>query len=158
GTSLYSVNGQRQQDNNYTVDGVDSNILLMNSPGGSPPMDSIQEFKVLNNTSAEFGRSSGANVNIAIKSGTRDLHGSAYEYFRNDALDANDFFNNKTGVGKLPFRQNQYGVAAGGPVIAPKLYNGREKTFWFFNWEGFRERQGRTQISTSPIEAQREGD
>jgi hypothetical protein len=158
GTALYSVNGQRQQDNNYTVDGVDNNFFLMNSPGASPPMDAIQEFKVLNNTSAEFGRSAGANVNIAIKSGTRDLHGSAYEYLRNDKFDANDFFNNRQGVGKLPFRQNQYGFSLGGPVVLPKLYNGRDKTFWFFDWEGFRERQGRTQISTTPIEAQRGGD
>src|SRR5215475_3672630 len=158
GTSLYSVNGQRQQDNNYTVDGVDNNFFLMNSPGGTLPIDSIQEFKVMNNTSAEFGRSAGANVNIAIKSGTRDLHGSAYEYLRNDKFDANDFFNNRQGVGKLPFRQNQYGVAAGGPTIIPKVYNGRDKTFWFFNWEGYRQRQGKTQISTTPIVAQRNGD
>src|SRR6266481_4391364 len=157
GTSLYSVNGQRQQDNNYTVDGVDNNFFLMNSPGATPAMDSIQEFKVLNNTSAEFGRSAGANVNVAIKSGTRDLHGSLYEYLRNDKLDANDFFNNRQGVGKLPFRQNQYGVAIGGPVVVPKVYNGREKTFWFFNWEGYRQRQGKTQISTTPVVAQRNG-
>ena len=121
-------------------------------------MDSIQEFKVLNNTSAEFGRSAGANVNVAIKSGSRDLHGSLYEYLRNDKLDGNDFFNNRQGTGKLPFRQNQYGVALGGPVIIPKVYNGRDKTFWFFNWEGYRQRQGRTQISTTPIVAQRNGD
>src|SRR5581483_5320837 len=158
GTQLYSVNGQRQQDNNYTMDGVDNNFFLMNSPGASPPMDSIQEFKVLNNTSAEFGRSAGANVNIAIKSGTRNLHGSAYEYFRNDKLDANDFFNNRQGTGKLPFRQNQYGFSLGGPVVVPKVYNGREKTFWFFDWEGFRQRQGLTQITTTPIAAQRTGD
>ena len=77
GTQLVSVNGQRRQDNNFTMDGVDNNFMMMNSPGASPPMDSIQEFRVLNNTSAEFGRSAGSNVNIAIKSGSRDLHGSA---------------------------------------------------------------------------------
>ena len=158
GTALYSVNGHRQQDNNYTVDGVDNNFFLMNSPGGTPPMDAIQEFKVLNNQSAEFGRSAGANVNIAIKSGTRDLHGSAYEYLRNDKFDANDFFNNRQGVGKLPFRQNQYGVAVGGPVVIPKIYNGRDTTFWFFNWEGFRQRQGLTQITSTPTAAWRSGD
>jgi hypothetical protein len=158
GTSLYSVNGHRQQDNNYTVDGVDNNFFLMNSPGGTPPMDAIQEFKVLNNTSAEFGRSAGANVNIAIKSGTRDLHGSAYEYLRNDKFDGNDFFNNRQGVGKLPFRQNQYGVALGGPVVIPKVYNGRDTTFWFVNWEGFRQRQGLTQITSTPTTQWRAGD
>jgi len=158
GTNMISVNGQRRQDNNFTVDGVDNNFMMMNSPGMSPSMDAIQEFRVLDNTSAEFGRSSGSNVNIVIKSGTRDLRGSAYEYLRNDKFDANDFFANKNATGKLPYRQNQYGVAVGGPVIIPKLYHGREKTFWFFNWEGFRERQGQTNISSYPIQAQRNGD
>src|SRR5215831_9510514 len=155
---LVSVNGQRRQDNNFTVDGVDNNFMMMNSPGGTPAMDAIQEFKILNNTSAEFGRSSGANVNIAIKSGTRDLHGSVYEYLRNDKFDANDFFANRQGIGKVPFRQNQYGFAAGGPVIIPKLYHGRDKTFWFLNWEGFRRRRGNTLIGTTPVAAQRQGD
>ena len=150
GTNMISVNGQRRQDNNFTVDGVDNNFMMMNSPGMSPSMDAIQEFRVLDNTSAEFGRSSGSNVNIVIKSGTRDLRGSVYEYLRNDKFDANDFFANKNATGKLPYRQNQYGVAVGGPVIIPKLYHGREKTFWFFNWEGFRERQGQTNISSYP--------
>src|SRR5262249_5319109 len=71
GTNLYSVNGQRQQDNNFTVDGVDSNFMFQNSPGASPPMDSISEFRVLNNTSAEFGRSAGANVSVVTKAGGR---------------------------------------------------------------------------------------
>jgi len=136
GTQMISVNGQRRQDNNFTVDGVDNNFMMMNSPGMSPSMDAIQEFRVLDNTSAEFGRSSGSNVNIVIKAGTRDLHGSAYEYLRNDKLDANDFFANRNNTGKVPFRQNQYGVAVGGPVVIPKIYHGRDKTFWFFNWEG----------------------
>ncbi len=158
GTQLVSVNGQRRQDNNFTMDGVDNNFMMMNSPGASPPMDSIQEFRVLNNTSAEFGRSAGSNVNIVIKSGSRNLHGSAYEYFRNDKLDANDFFANRNNTGKVPFRQNQYGFALGGPVVIPKVYNGRDKTFWFFNWEGYRRRRGSTNISNSPVQAQRDGD
>jgi len=158
GTQLISVNGQRRQDNNFTLDGVDNNFMMMNSPGMSPSMDAIQEFRVLDNTSAEFGRSSGSNVNIVIKSGSRSLHGSAYEYFRNDKLDANDFFANSKGTGKVPFRQNQYGVAIGGPVVIPKLYHGRDKTFWFFNWEGFRARRGQTNISSFPIQTQRDGD
>ena len=82
GTFLISVNGARPQDNNFTMDGVDNNMMMMNSPGGSPPMDAIQEFRVATNNNAEFGRSMGANVNIAIKSGSRDLHGSAYWYVR----------------------------------------------------------------------------
>jgi len=158
GTMLISVNGQRRQDNNFTVDGVDNNFMMMNSPGLSPPMDALQEFRVATNNSAEFGRSAGANVNMAIRSGSRDLHASVYEYFRNNALDANDFFANRQGRGKVPFRQNQYGISAGGPVIIPKLYHGRDKTFWFVNWEGFRRRRGATNISTAPIAEQRAGD
>jgi hypothetical protein len=158
GTEMVSVNGQRTQDNDYTVDGIDNNMMFMNSPGGSPPMDSIQEFRVATGNSAEYGRSAGANVNLAIKSGTRDLHGSVYWYVRNDKFDANDFFANRQGRGKVPFRQNQYGFALGGPVIIPKLYNGREKTFWFVSWEGFRWRRGQTAQATVPLAPMRNGD
>lgn len=158
GSQMVSINGQRTQDNNYTLDGVDNNMMFMNSPGGSPPMDSIQEFRVATGNSAEYGRSAGANVNISIKSGTRDLHGSAYEYLRNNIFDANDFFANRQGSGKVPFRQNQYGVAVGGPVVLPKLYNGRDKTFWFASWEGFRWRRGQVVQNTVPTANMRNGD
>ena len=158
GTQMVSINGQRTQDNNYTIDGIDNNMMFMNSPGGSPPMDAIQEFRVATGNSAEYGRSAGANVNLAIKSGTRDLHGSAYWYVRNDKFDANEFFANRQGQGKVPFRQNQYGFALGGPVVLPKVYNGRDKTFWFVGWEGFRWRRGQTTQSTVPLASTRGGD
>ncbi len=158
GMSQVSMNGQRQNDNNFTIDGVDNNIMYKSSGYGAPPMDAIQEFRVATNNSAEYGRSAGANVNIAIKSGTRDLHGSVYEYLRNDKLDANEFFANRQNTGKVPYRQNQYGVALGGPVYLPKLFNGRDNTFWFFSWEGYRRRRGNTTISTTPIAEQRTGD
>ncbi|MBS1831718.1 MAG: carboxypeptidase regulatory-like domain-containing protein [Acidobacteria bacterium] len=158
GTQLVSVNGQRRQDNSYSVDGVDNNFMMMNSPGLSPPMDSLQEFRVATNNSAEFGRSAGANVNMAIRSGTNELHGSVYEYFRNNVLDANEFFANRSGRGKVPFRLNQFGVSAGGPVRIPKLYNGQNKTFWFVNYEGYRRRRGTTALSNTPPVAQRNGD
>jgi hypothetical protein len=158
GAQMVSVNGQRTQDNSYTLDGIDNNMMFMNSPGGSPPMDSIQEFRVATGNSAEYGRSAGANVNVAIKSGSRNLHGSIYEYLRNDKLDANEFFANRQGRGKVPFRQNQYGVSIGGPVVIPKIYNGRDKTFWFTSWEGFRWRRGQTAQASVPLEAMRNGD
>ena len=149
GTALYSVNGGRPQDNNFTLDGVDSNMMMMNSPGMSPPMDAIQEFKVATNTGSEFGRSMGANVNMVMKSGTRDLHGTLYEYLRNDKFDANEFFANRSGLGKTPFRLNQYGVSVGGPVMLPKA-NLRDKMFWFFAWEGFRRRRGSALLGSVP--------
>ncbi len=158
GTNLYSVNGQRAQDNNYSLDGVENNLFRMNSPGASPPMDALQEFRVMTGSSAEFGRSTGANVNMVIKSGTRNLHGSLYEFLRNDLLDANGFFANRVGQGKVAYRQNQYGVSAGGPVEIPGIYKGRERTFWFASWEGFRSRQASTLISTVPVAEQRNGD
>lgn len=153
GTFLISVNGARPQDNNFTMDGVDNNMMMMNSPGGSPPMDAIQEFRVATNNNAEFGRSMGANVNIAIKSGSRDLHGSMYWYVRNDNFDANDFFANRSGTGKVAFSQNQYGAAFGGPV--PGL---RDSTFWFVNYEGFDRRRGNNALANFPTELQRRGD
>ncbi len=157
GTALFSVNGGRPQDNNFTLDGVDSNMQMMNSPGISPPMDAIQEFKVATNTGSEFGRSMGANVSMVMKSGTRDLHGTAYEYLRNDKFDANEFFANRNGLGKTPFRLNQYGATLGGPVMLPKA-NLRDKMFWFFSWEGFRRRRGGTQVASVPTAAFRRGD
>ena len=153
GTQLYSVNGGRPQDNNYTLDGFDSNMQMMNSPGISPPMDALQEFKVATNNASEFGRSMGANVSMVIKSGTNELHGTVYEYLRNSAFDANEFFANRNGLGKTPFRLNQYGVAIGGPL--PKLQN---KMFWFVSWEGFRRRRGSTQNGSVPIADFRAGD
>ncbi len=153
GTALYSVNGGRPQDNNFTLDGFDSNMQMMNSPGISPPMDAMQEFKVATNTGSEFGRSMGANVSMVIKSGTNELHGTVYEYLRNSAFDANEWFANRNGLGKTPFRLNQYGVAVGGPI--PKLSN---KMFWFVSWEGFRRRRGSTQNGNVPIADFRAGD
>lgn len=158
GTSLFSVNGQRQQDNNYTLDGVDNNFLFQNAPGMSPPMDAIQEFRVLNDTSAEFGRSAGANINVVIKSGSNNLHGAMYEYVRNSIFDANDFFLNHVGRDKLPFRQNQFGAAVGGAILIPHLYNGRNRTFFFSDYEGFRMLQGQVQFSNTPTASERSGD
>jgi hypothetical protein len=151
GTQLISVNGQRRQDNNITLDGVDNNIMMQNSPGASPPMDSIQEFRVATGNSAEFGRSAGASVNIAIKSGTNALHGTGYWFGRNDAFDANPWFNNFDNQPKGAFRQNQYGANLGGPVV-------KNKTFFFASWEGFRRRRANTQRLTTPTAAVRGGD
>jgi hypothetical protein len=116
-------------------------------------MDALQEFKVATNTGSEFGRSMGANVSMVIKSGTNELHGTVYEYLRNSAFDANEFFANRNGLGKTPFRLNQYGAAIGGPI--PKMSN---KMFWFASWEGFRRRRGSTQNGNVPTADFRAGD
>ena len=110
------------------------------------------------NYSAEFGRTGGGIVSIVTKSGTNQLHGTAYEFLRNDAFDANNFFNNTAGVGKAPFRFNQFGVTSGGPVEIPHVYDGRNRTFWFFGYEGAILHSSQTFLGTLPTAAQRDGD
>jgi len=115
------------------VDGVDNNFMMNEThPACRPPWTLSREFRVLDNTSAEFGRSSGSNVNLVIKSGSPQPARQAYEYLRNDKLDANDFFANRNSTGKVPYRQNQYGVAVGGRGHS-KIYHGRDKTFLGFS-------------------------
>lgn len=151
-SASFSANGQRTRDNNFLLDGVDNNEIFLNSVVIFPSVDALEEFKVQTSTySAEFGRSSGGVVNIAIKSGTNTYHGSAFEFLRNDKFDANDFFNNKFGRRKPPFRQNQFGGTFGGRII-------RDKTFFFMDYQGGRIRQAQTYLSTVPSPAMRGGD
>src|SRR5207249_9867574 len=121
--SGFSSNGQRSTSNNFLVDGVDNNNYFAGEAAQLPSIDSIQEFEVQTNTfSAEYGRNSGSVVNLVTKSGTNALHGSAYEFFRNDVLDARNFFS----IADSPLRLNQFGGTLGGPVL-------RNKTFFFLN-------------------------
>ncbi len=136
-----SVNGARPELNNYLLDGVtniDGNNNLMVT---SPSVDTLQEFKIQTNSySAEFGRSVGAQINAITKSGTNAAHGSLYEFLRNDKLDGRNYFalpNQR----KPPYRQNQFGASLGGPVYFPRVYDGRNRTFFFFNYEGLRIRE-----------------
>jgi hypothetical protein len=136
-----AVNGGRPQNNNFTLDGVNNNEQMFNSFGVSPSVDAIQEFKIQSDiASAEFGKAAGANINISFRSGTNQLHGLAYEYFRNDKEDARNAFQPVRGH----YNENQYGGTLGGPILIPKVYDGRNRTFFFFAAESFRERQGLT--------------
>jgi outer membrane receptor protein involved in Fe transport len=134
-----SVNGGRGRSNNFSVNGGDANDLFANLPTVQPSPDSIEEFRVLTNTfDAEYGRNSGSVVNVVTKSGTNDLHGSAYEFFRNKVLNANDYC--LTAAEGLPcdkpqFNQNQFGGTFGGPIV-------KSRTFFFTSYEGRRIRQG----------------
>src|SRR5581483_8587880 len=122
-----------------------------------PPPDAIAEFKVQTNSmSAEFGRSGGAVLNVTIKSGTNDLHGTVYEFLRNSAFDAKNYFDSPTDP-IPPFKQNQFGFSIGGPVWLPKVYNGRNRTFFFFDYQGTRIRIGQTSLATVPPDAWRTG-
>jgi hypothetical protein len=151
-SASFSANGMRTRDNNFLLDGVDNNETWLNSVVIFPSIDALEEFKVQTSTySAEFGRSSGRVVNIQIKSGQNALHGSAFEFLRNDALDANDFFNNKNGRAKPPFKQNQFGGTLGGPIR-------RDKMFFFGDYQGGRIRDSKTYLSTVPTLKMRDGD
>lgn len=135
-----SINGARPTSNNYLLDGTSNTDTALGTPAVVLSVDAIQEFKEQTTTySAEYGFSAN-QVSIISKTGTNDLHGAVFWFLRNDALDANNFFNNLTGSKKSKLRQNQPGFVAGGPVYIPKLYNGRNKTFWLANYEGRRTR------------------
>jgi hypothetical protein len=157
----FSANGMRPAQNNYLLDGVDNNNLQPDFRSGTsysvlPPVDAIQEFKIQTSLfSAEFGRAGGGVLNAIIKSGTNQLHGDLWEFLRNDKLDAADFFENAGGIHKSEFRRNQYGATIGGPVVIPHLYNGKDKMFFFGDFQGTRIRQGLPYLVTVPTAGER---
>lgn len=144
----YAVNGQRPESNNFLIDGannvngVDGGFVL------KPPVDAISEFRIITHSAnAEFGNALGSTTNIITRSGTNQLHGTFWEFLRNDDLDANNYF----ALTQEPLKQNQFGATAGGPIQ-------KDKTFIFGFYEGFRNRQGRTTLTTVPSVKQRKGD
>jgi hypothetical protein len=125
----------------------------------APSVEALEEFKVTTSTAtAEFGRTSGGVESFATRSGTNVYHGTIYDIFRNEALNANSWFNNRDGFARNLDRKNDYGGVLGGPVWIPKLYNGHDKTFFFFSWEQYRQTQGSTNVSNVPTAAERTGD
>ena len=151
-SASFSANGQRPRDNNYMLDGVDNNETWLQTVVLFPSVDALDEFKLQTSTySAEFGRSLGGVVNLQIKSGTNTLHGSGFEFLRNDAFDANNFFNNRAGRPKPDFSQHQFGGTVGGPIV-------HDKTFYFFDYQGYRVSQGATYLSSVPSARMRAGD
>jgi hypothetical protein len=150
----YSINGARPTGLNFTLDGIINTDVALNTPAVIVSQDAIQEFKEQTATySAQYGYSSN-QVDIISKSGTNALHGSVFEFLRNDALDARNTF--APSVPEL--RQNQFGFVAGGPVYIPKVYDGRNKTFWMANYEGWRIRRGNINQGLVPDPAQLGGD
>src|SRR6266700_465911 len=152
----FSINGNRGRSNNYLLDGTDMNDGYRNDPAineagvfGTPatllPIDALQEIGVLSNMEPEYGRNSGAVVNIVTKSGTNVIHGSGFEYFRNNALDARNVFNTKP-VPQNTFHNNQFGGSLGGPLV-------KEHTFWFVAYEGWRENGGLPATASVPSQA-----
>jgi carboxypeptidase family protein len=150
----FAANGTRPAMNNYLIDGIDNNTSSVDFLNGTayvikPPVDAIGEFKIQTNAfSAEFGRAGGAILNATMKSGTNQFHGTAWEFLRNDKLDANSWGNNLRSLDKAKYRQNQFGGALGGPIW-------KGKTFFFGDFEGTRIRQGRLVTASVPTAAER---
>jgi hypothetical protein len=155
----YQANGAFAGESAEYLDGMPLNTGYLRLPSLIPTQDSIQEFNMqTSNLGPEWGDFAGGVMNLSTKSGTNQLRGEAYEYLRNAALNANTFFNNEAALPVGAFTQNQFGANAGGPLVIPGVYNGKDKTFWFFSWEGFRLRQGLTWVDTVPTQAERSGD
>jgi hypothetical protein len=152
GWGNYQIGGGMANQSASYLDGSPLNVSYINAVVLIPTQDAIQEFRVAtNNVSPEFGRFAGGVVNLTTKSGTNELHGGLYEYFRNTVLNANNFFNNRSGLARPRFNQNQYGANAGGPIL-------RHKIFFFGSWENFSYRQGIPTLTTVPTPAMRQGD
>ena len=152
GWGNYQIGGGMANQSAAYLDGSPLNVSYINAIVLIPTQDAIQEFRVAtNNVSPQFGRYAGGVVNLTTKSGTNELHGGMYEYLRNTDLNANNFFNNRSGLARPPFNQNQYGASAGGPLK-------KDKTFVFGSWENFSYRQGIPTLTTVPTAAMRLGD
>jgi hypothetical protein len=156
----FSAGGARSLQNNFLLDGIDNNSNLTDLLNETnyviqPPVDALAEFKVQTNAySAEFGRGNGAIVNAVIKSGTNDLHGNAWSFLRSHVLDSRNYFD-PVGKGAPPYEQYQFGGTFGGPVYIPGIYNGKNKTFVFVDYEGLRIHQADTQTLLLPSPAER---
>ncbi len=143
----YAVNGMRPESNEFLVDGAENYNSINAGFVLKPPPDASAEFRILTNTaSAEFGHNAGSNTNIVMRSGSNKIHGDVYDFLRNDAVDARNFFS----VNTEPLKQNQFGGTLGGPIR-------KDKTFLFGFYEGFRNRQGETQLTTVPTALERQG-
>lgn len=159
----FSSNGTRNSTSDVLVDGVSQTTVEQN--GGithvmyKPSTEAIQEFKVQTNSfSAEFGNTGGTVVNMVTKSGTNQLKGSLFEFHRNSVLNAKDWFSNRAGRPKIPGRANEFGGSLGGPVVLPRVYDGRNRTFFFFNYLGGRTAAQTTLSGTVPTPTERQGD
>src|SRR4051812_13039839 len=157
------ISGGRNASSDITVDGT-SIILPENNTGITqtgyqPIVDSIEEFTIITNSlAAEYGRTGGGVINVSTRSGTNALHFTLFEFLRNNNLEANSWSNRRNGTPLPPLQRNEFGGTVGGPVVIPGLYNGRNKTFFFFSEQSVRARSGTSAFATVPIEAWRNGD
>ncbi len=155
----FQIGGGVTNQSAFVLDGISLIVPFGHAVELIPSQEMVQEFKVqTNNLSPDLGEFSGGVVNLTSKGGSNALHGEGYEFLRNKVLNANNFFNNRSGVPTGAFTQNQFGGTLGGPVVIPHVYNGHDKTFFFTNYEGFRLRQGQPLLLSVPTQAERSGD
>lgn len=159
----FIVNGSQESTTEILLDGVSAtvnhNIPTVPAVSAIPSVEAIQEFRIQTNAfSAEYGRSGGGLVTMVTKSGTNEFHGSLFEFLRNSKMDANSFFANRTNTPLASFKRNQFGASIGGPIILPKAFNGKDRTFFFFNYEGMRRRSASLAQHTVPTDLQKAGD
>lgn len=160
-TNTFRINGAKASTTDVLIDGAANTTAYYNQDAGIPGVESVQEFRVYTDAySPEFGRTSGGLVSYALHTGTDLLHGSAFEFYRNEDLDANGFNANHTTpiTPRGNFGRNQYGATLGGPVVLPKLYDGRGKTFFFVSYEGLRDTSAGSFLGTVPTALERTGD
>src|SRR5579872_604207 len=144
----FAINGARADNVGFLVDGMNNTQRRNTGAMVSPPLEGIQEFKMITSGfSAEYGRFAGGVLSMVTKSGANRVRGSLYEFLRNDAIDARNYFD----VTKSKLRQNQFGATVSGPVFFPKLYNGHNRTFFLVSWESFRQTSGSTQRGIVPL-------
>lgn len=148
--SAFTINGARGDNTNFVIDGFNDQNPRGAAAQARPNIDALEEFKMqTSNYSAENGRLAGGVMNMVIKSGTNNYHGTLFEFLRNDFLDARSFFD----ANKSELRQNQFGGVIGGPITVPKVYNGRNRSFFLFSWESYRQVQGQSKLGIVPTPA-----
>jgi hypothetical protein len=151
----FAINGARSDNTNFYLDGFNNRAPRFGGAMANPNLDAMQEFKLeTSNFSAEYGRLAGGVLSVVFKSGTNNLHGTLFEFLRNDKLDARNFFADD----KNKLRRNQFGAILNGPVWIPKIYNGRDRTFFMFSWESYRQVSGVLMLSRVPTALERQGD
>ena len=157
GPAAFSISGSASQTNELLMDGS-PDATWDGRQAYSPPQDAVQEVRVKAfDSDSSFGHTGGGTLNLVLKTGTNTFHGTAWEFNQPSNLTANDFFRNRSGAGNPVTHFNQYGVTAGGPVILPKVYDGRNKLFWFFAYEGLPDSQPATTFLTVPTDAEKQG-
>jgi hypothetical protein len=155
GDGSYAINGARADNTGFLVDGMNNTQRRNTGAVINPPLEGVQEFKMITSGfSAEYGRYAGGVLSVVTKSGTNRIRGSVYEFLRNDFCDARGFFD----VEKSKLRRNQFGASIGGPVVLPKVYNGRDRTFFMVTWESLRLVDGKTQRGITPLPEMLGGD